>query len=226
MSSLALPTGQRGQATVEHVGMVALLALLLSAIALWLVREVRPPDHPPRFIDAAAQPLVSADSWVGQYVNPLAGLQPWRAPRGREDEPIGRVLRAGGRAGLVALQGVPAFGQGAWDRLTEHLDAILDDPLGAALQSLRESWWIGVHPDEAVRQLAREMRDYVEELRRLGPRGAYLKLAHDAGGEALDAALSRGGAAVRRLILRRLAGHLPDLPAPPEEGSGGRSGSP
>src|SRR5262245_8078309 len=226
MGSLALPSGQRGQATLEHVGMVALLALVLSAVGLWLVREVRPPDHPPRFVDAAAQPLVSADSWVGQYVDPLAGLQPWRAPRGREDEPIGRALRAGGRAGLVALQGVPAFGQGAWDRLAQHLDAILDDPLGATLQSLRESWWVGTHPDEAVRELAREIGDYVEELRRLGPRGAYLRLAHDAGGEALDAALSRGGAAVRRLILGRLAGRLPDLPAPPEKGSGRRAGSP
>src|SRR5262245_54177736 len=202
MGSLALPTGQRGQATVEHVGMVALLALLLSAAGLWLVREVRPPDRPPRFVEAAAQPLVSADSWVGQYVDPLAGLQPWRAPRGRDDEPIGRVLRAGGRAGLVALQGVPAFGQGAWDRLAEHLDAILDNPLEAALESARQGWWVGMHPDEAARQLAREMRDYVAELRRLGPRGAYLRLAHDAGGEALDAALSRGGAAVRRLILQ------------------------
>src|SRR5262245_22794776 len=225
MSSLALPTGQRGQATVEHVGMVALLALLLSAVGLWLVREVRPPDHPPRFVDAAAQPLASADSWVGQYVDPLAGLQPWRAPRGRDDEPIGRALRAGGRAGLVALQGVPAFGQGGLDRLTEHLDAILHDPLGAALESVQETWWVGAHPDEAVRRAGRDLRDYALELRRLGPRGAYLRLAHDAGGEALDAALSRGAAAVRRLILGRVVRRLPDGPGRPEQ-AGGPAGSP
>jgi len=206
--------------------MVALLALVLSAAGLWLVREVRPPDHPPRFVDAAAQPLVSAESWVGRNLDPLNGLQPWSIPRGRDDEPIGRALRAGGRVGLVALQGVPAFGQGAIDRLDEHLDAILSNPLEVALESLRGTWWVGMHPDEAVQQTARALRDYVEDLRRRGPRGAYLKLAHDAGGESLDLALARGQAAVRRLILGRIGDGVSKGPGPTRDGPAGRAGSP
>ncbi len=195
----------RGQATVEHVGLVALMAVLLSATGLWLVREVRPPAHPPRFVDAAAQPLESADSWVGRNLNPLAGLQPWRAPLGGIG-PIGRALRD---AGAVLVGGVVAFNRGTVDRLLEHLDRMLHDPLDTLLVSLRGAYWAGSNPDEAALAAVRDLRAYVRDLRRAGWREAYLRLAHDAGAEAIDLALARGQAQARRLILRRLAERLP-----------------
>jgi hypothetical protein len=218
MSSLALQAG-RGQATVEHVGMVALVALLLSAAALWLVREVRPGPHPPRFVDAAAQPLESAESWVGRQVDPLAGLQPWSMPRAGLG-PIGRALRTG--VGVVGVlgRGVPAFAHGAVDRLVEHLHEMLRNPVEATLETLRGAYWAGTNPDQLALRAVRDLRAYVEDLRRRGWEEAYLKLAHDAGGETLDLALTRGGAELRRLLLRRLLARLPDVPAPPESGPG------
>src|SRR6478736_2402326 len=122
----------RGQATVEHIGLVALMAVLLSAAGLWLMREVQPPAHPPRFVDAAAQPLQSAESWVGRTLNPLAGLQPWRPPLGGIG-PIGRALRG---AATALVGGVVAFNRGTVDRLLEHLDGMLRNPVDTVMGSL------------------------------------------------------------------------------------------
>src|SRR5512145_2647778 len=85
---------QRGQAAVETVGIAVLVALLLSAAAAWMVREVRPPDRPPPLVEAVAQPLTRPPGAL-EAMYPLT--RGFTAPRGRDDEPIGRVLRAIGR---------------------------------------------------------------------------------------------------------------------------------
>jgi hypothetical protein len=218
MRELAAAGAQRGQATVEHVGLAVVVALLLALVAVWLAREVRPPASPPRFVDAAAQPLESAESWAGRSVDPLLGLQPWRQPRGRDGEPIGRALRAGASAGAIWARGVVAQGRGGLQRLQQHLADIRRNPLRVVLENLRGAYWLSAHPQEAARQTAAALRDYVVELGRLGPEGAYLRLAHDSGREAVDLALARGQTELRRLILGRVVRGPPpegDPPAPP-----------
>ena len=48
---------QRGQATVEHVGITLVVALLMAAMALWASGVVRVPDHPPAIIARVTAPL-------------------------------------------------------------------------------------------------------------------------------------------------------------------------
>ena len=181
-----------------------MLALLLAVVGPWLVREVRPPAAPPRFVDAAAQPLESAESWVGRNLDPLVGLQPWREPRGRAGEPIGLALRARGlrRRHLVARPRRPAGARSTGCGSTWRTCCATRSRV--VLENLRGAYWLTAHPDEAARRTAAALRDYVAELGRLGPEGAYLKLAHDSGREAVDLALARGQTELRRLILGRV----------------------
>ena len=48
---------QRGQATVEHVGITLVVALLMAGMALWASGVVRVPDHPPAIIARVTAPL-------------------------------------------------------------------------------------------------------------------------------------------------------------------------
>ena len=49
--------GSPGQATLEHVGVVVLVALLMGALGTWAVREFRPPASPPPIIESVSAPL-------------------------------------------------------------------------------------------------------------------------------------------------------------------------
>ncbi len=48
---------QQGQATVEHVGITLVVALLMAGMALWASGVVRVPDHPPAIIARVTAPL-------------------------------------------------------------------------------------------------------------------------------------------------------------------------
>ena len=102
---------QRGQAAVESIGIAVLVALLLAAVSTWLVREVRPPERPPALIEAAAAPL-TRDPAPFDYRYPLPPPA-FEMPRGRGDEPIGRVLRAAAACASHEFRGaigIPAAG--------------------------------------------------------------------------------------------------------------------
>ena len=123
---------QRGQAAVESIGIAVLVALLLAAVSAWLVREVRPPERPPALIEAVRGP---ADAGPGPLRLPLPpAAPPFEMPRGRDDEPIGRVLRAaagGARDAIVlAVEMRYRFAYGFGMRLAERTRQFLDDPLG------------------------------------------------------------------------------------------------
>ena len=126
---------QGGQATVETVGVTVMVALLLAAVSAWLVREVRPPARAPAFIEAVATPL-ARDPAPFEFRYPLP--RPFEMARGRDDEPIGRALRAAGRG---VREGVAfgiemnrrctlAFGM----RLGDRSLALFQDPVGGILE--------------------------------------------------------------------------------------------
>ncbi len=181
---------QRGQAAVETVGVAAMVALLLAAASAWLVREVRPPERPPAFIDAVSAPLIR-DPAPFDYRYPLPGPA-FEMPRGRDDEPIGRALRAAARGGRSAIVfGLEmnrdcslAFGL----RLAERAEDFLSDP-AAGLGSARAS-------------ADGDLRAYVERLRAMPRREAALTVVRDACGTGADIALEAGQDALMRRASR------------------------
>lgn len=209
---------QRGQAALEGLGIGVLVVVLLAAVSAWLVREVRPPTEPPAVIAAVATPLVRGPG-------PFEFAYPLRPPplelRGRDDEPIGRALRAAGgrvRAGVVlGLEMDDAFDRGFKRRLRERGVAILRDPLGGFRRLPDPSI---LTPSGAVLRALREARDlydYAQELRSLPLREAALKASEDAGARAADLAVDVGEAALRRRVGRAVRDRVarPRTEAPP-----------
>jgi hypothetical protein len=120
--------------------------------------------------------------------------RPFEMPRGRDDEPIGRALRAAGR-GLrdaatlvVAMQQrcSLAFGMRLGDRSLE----VLRDPVGAFLDAPGGE---GLTREEAER--------WLDELRALPGREAALRAVEDACAVGADATVE----VVKELLRRRAA---------------------
>jgi hypothetical protein len=184
--------GQCGQAGVEAIGVAVMVALLLAAATAWLVREVRPPGRAPAFIEAVATPL-ERDPAPFEVRYPLP--RPFEMPRGRDDEPIGRALRAAGRGVReAAVFGIEmrhrcslAFGM----RLGERGQELLRDPVGTLL----EPPGTDSPPSEAIRR-------YAEELRSMPGREAALRAAEDACAVGADVAVE----VAQTLIGRRIEG--------------------
>ncbi|HSI31444.1 MAG TPA: hypothetical protein VK951_08935 [Miltoncostaeaceae bacterium] len=183
---------QGGQATVETVGVTVMVALLLAAVSAWLVREVRPPARAPAFIEAVATPLVR-DPGPFEFRYPLP--RPFEMARGRDDEPIGRALRAAGRG---VREGVAfgieinrrctlAFGV----RLGDRSLALFQDPVGGILEQP-----VGDLPT------SEEVGRYAEELRAMPARDAALRATADACALGADVTVDVAQALLRRRIER------------------------
>lgn len=172
---------------MESIGIAVLVALLLAAVSAWLVREVRPPERPPAFIEAVSKPLVR-DPAPFEFRYPLP--RPFTMPRGRDDEPIGRALRIlarGARDGVVIGYAMrQRFNQAYADRLLERGEQYLRDPLGG-LTELPDPDLLT--PQGAVRRALRDagrLWDYSRRLRSMPLRDAALTASADAGTLAAD----------------------------------------
>lgn len=180
-------SAQRGQAAVESIGIAVLVALLLAAVSAWLVREVRPPVRPPALVEAVAAPLTREPAaFDHRYPLPRPAFE---MPRGRDDEPIGRALRAAGRgsrdAVVLGLEMRHRFARGFGRRLGESGTRLLEDPLGELLSVPDPDL---LTPAGARRGLER-LRDYARRLRAMPPREAALRVSEDAGALGADVAV-------------------------------------
>ncbi len=190
-------SAERGQAAVESIGIAVLVALLLAAVSAWLVREVRPPAGPPALVEAVAAPL-SRDPAPFDHRYPLPPPA-FEMPRGRDDEPIGRALRAAARgsrdAVVLGVEMRHRFARGFGRRVGARGRRFLEDPLGELLTV----------PDAdlltpaGARLDVERLRDYVRELRAMPPREAALRVSEDAGGLGGDLAVE----AVKAWLERR-----------------------
>jgi hypothetical protein len=184
--------GRCGQAAVEAIGVAVMVALLLAAVTAWLLREVRPPDRAPPLIEAVATPLERGPAPF-EFRYPLP--RPFDMPPGRDDEPIGRALRAAGHGVREAVVlGIEmrhrcalAFGM----RLGERSLAIFRDPVGGILEAPGSD---PLTPEEA--------RRYVEELRSMPGRDAAVRATGDACALGADVAVEVAQALLRRRIER------------------------
>jgi len=219
-----------GQAGVEHLGIVLAVAALVGLVGAFVAREIRPPAHPPTFVDSAARPLDRADDPGGALGELLVAKRlsdQIRTPRGRA--PIGRALRRAAHAVAVAnalgSEGLRTAAFGFQERLVERGQAFVEDPVGTALRELRATIRAGARPDATARAGAAAAIDYVEELGRMPPREAYLRLMHDIGTTGADALIDRGRSTAARALLRRLRARIAARRPVGDRHAGGRDSS-
>jgi hypothetical protein len=194
---------QRGQAAVESIGIAVLVALLLGAVSAWLVREVRPPERPPAFIEAVSTPLVR-DPAPFEFRYPLP--RPFTMSRGRDDEPIGRALRilaVGARDGIVlGYEMRQRFNEAYAERLRERGERFLRDPLDGLTELADPDL---LTPEGALQQALRDaarLWDYSERLRSMPLRQAALTASGDAGTLAADLTVEAAEAYLKRRARR------------------------
>jgi len=54
--------GSPGQATLEHVGITVMVAVLMAAVGIWAVRDFTPPSSPSPLIERVSAPLLGSSS--------------------------------------------------------------------------------------------------------------------------------------------------------------------
>lgn len=208
-------SAQLGQAAAEAVAVATLVALLLSALGAWLVRDAAVPARPPGVLEAVARPLARPEGATPL----LAATAPPVGPiSGRDDEPIGRGLRGLGAQALggarIAVEVRLAFDQAFAERLGERGRELADDPAAFLLDGPERS---PLEPDEAVRRALRNagrLWRYARELRSLPAREAALRAAGDAGRLAADGVVEAGRAYIRTRVRGRGAPAPPPPPSP------------
>ncbi len=212
-------TGVSGQATVEHVGIVIVVALLLAAAGAWLAAHVQPDRAPP----------IVPQIWSGlDRISEPAPRPPdlGLTPRERRTPAIGRALRrvvrtvrTGGEIVVVGATAFAAgFGHGLWGTFTEFIHdpvalltdgrglitALAEDPLGFAAAQF----------DAAI--------EYARELGAMSPKDAYRSFMRDLGEATADATITRGKLLAKRAMLRALkrridAGRAPTPDSPDDK---------
>ena len=196
MHACRSPRAQDGQAAVEHIGIVAVVALLLTAASLWVSANVRLPADPPGALEHVVRPLAPP---AAGPLGDLAYRGPWYFPTGRTDEPLGRALRAT-RDVVVGAGG--SFADGFLDRVREHVQVAARDPIGSLLGPIDEmtrtppTFW------ELSRRTFGDLREYLGRLRGLSARQVVEVVARDVGRTAADALLARIVRAASRAATR------------------------
>ncbi len=196
---------QRGQATVETVGIIVAIAILLAATGAFLTGGL-PLPRPPDLIGAVARVLgagaprpaidvpgpggfVRADHGyvAGETHPPIGRSLDWAA-----DRSAGLILGGGGMAPAL----MAAFGAGFADRVRERVDAVRDDPAGALLRAVRE---LRRSPEDVLNDLPGPVRiwRYANDVRAEGWREGSRRVSRDAGGLGADLTIEVVG---RRLV--------------------------
>jgi hypothetical protein len=232
---------QRGQATVETVGIIVAIALLLAATGAWLSGSVSLPK-PPDLIGAItrvfgggreepAGPRPGLDvPGAGGYVRLDHGfITPETHP------PIGAFAAGVGGAGLAVLtatrDGVVAggrlagaylelpaacareFNAGFWERVEQRARALARDPR----KLLRDLGEIGRDPVAALRQVFPDPMGVVREVRRalsMSWRERALYLSRVSGRTAADFAIDQLTQGATRIVGRVVTRGRPRGPAP------------
>lgn len=215
------PSRQAGQATVEHIGVVVVVALLMAAVSLWAAGNMRPSAAPP--------PIAS--TVVGHLQNEAPGSPAYRFPaagsslefvHGGGDEPIGRFLKGIGRLTRdVVVIGGPALARGFVERTKQRAVDMVRDPLGTIRDTI--TGLANGNPNilAVIRDRVGEIGDYVVSLRGMTREEMIRTVAQDLGAAGADFVIDRGrGYIVREGISTvrgrrsRPADSRPPAPAP------------
>ncbi len=178
-------TRQRGQGTVEYIGIVVLVALLGAGITLWLRSAI--PDQP-------ASPPVALTQPLERLVDPLRPPPPPKQGRGFWRS-VGHGVRVAARTPLLLYRGFR-------DRVKQNLNDFIEDPLGSLKSGGDGLFALARDPIGVTKEILDAAREYADELQALGPEKAYERLVYDLGGAAGDAAFDRGVSKAKRELLK------------------------
>lgn len=229
----AIPN-QRGAASVEVAGLAMVVAALMSAIAIWAAREMRPPEHPPALIDEVAAAIEPPGPPAA--ATPPGGAR-WQFPSRDGLEPIPAALAWFGRRHLeifgpnqdaLAL----AFLEGAAAGARQELESIAGDPAGELIGLVGLARFALTSPNDprtvALRvrlmlETVRDAADYVVDVYAdEDPRHAARRVGRDGGELAADLAIGRGKRLarkrVREILRERLERRRPPQPREPNDG--------
>jgi hypothetical protein len=153
--------GSPGQATLEHVGIVVLVALLMGGLGLWAVRDFRPPSSPPAIIERVSAPL-------------LGGVQ--GAPVGVSGVARG-VARQMERTGLPPSAASGAVRR-AWEGLLWWGALNVDGQIEAGRGFLEQ---VGIRAEDLVKDPIKTVEGAVERLSKPPVSGTADRVARIAG---------------------------------------------
>lgn len=154
--------GQAGQATVEHVGLVLVITLLLAAVGTWAVGSRLAPDRPPAVIEHVAAPL------IGGAARPLAGAAGSAAvgALGAIGGPVGAVRMAMER-GARSMEAGGGQGPGvlrrAWDAFLWWGALNVDGQVEAGRGFLEQ---VGIRAEDLVKDPVKTIEGAVDRLSR------------------------------------------------------------
>jgi hypothetical protein len=201
MAARSSDAGQVGQATVEHLGLVVVVALLLAAVGAWAAAHVRA-GAPPPVLERALAPLDAAPAIPDLGVAPGPG----------RSAPIGRALRGaarlGGRAGRLAAVGAAAFAGGFTGGLRATVAEFVRNPVAALRDGGVLARTAMTDPVTLGSAGLRAAIDYARELRAMPPEAAYRRVMRDLGEAGADVAVSKGKGLARRAFLRALRNRM------------------
>lgn len=135
MVQAAIRRGARGQATVEHVGLTVVVALLFAALAVWVAGSPWAPDSPPRVIEHVTAPLTAALTPEGAapaVVAAAAGRRAMERPAGSGPGDPGIVRRAWDGLlwwGALNVDGQVEAGRGFLEQIGIRAEDLVRDPV-------------------------------------------------------------------------------------------------
>jgi hypothetical protein len=208
--------GAAGQATVEHIAIVVVVALLVAAVGAWLTSHVHPDrDSPPPTthvwsgLDRIPEPAPSP---------PDLGLTPHDRGERTSGNALRRILRGVVKAHRLIASGDRAFatgfGHGLWVSVTDFARdpaALLTDGQGLVKDFAKDPvGLVTAQIDAAV--------DYARQLKAMSPHNGYLRVMHDLGEVSADAVIEGGRGFAKRKLLSALKRRLEErgvlTPAP------------
>jgi len=138
MDAVARMRGQSGQATVEHVGLVVVIALLLAAVGAWAATADWAPGRPPDVVARVAQPLArqgmppAAAPAVAVATGQQALERVARALERDDDGAPGALRRAWDAAlwwGVLNVDGQIEAGRGFLEQVGVRAEDLVKDPV-------------------------------------------------------------------------------------------------
>lgn len=144
-----------GQATLEHVGLVLVVALMFGALGTWAVRGFQPPDAPPPVIERVSAPLfggiasgvASAGTSAGVLAGTAAGADARAAVEGAVNQGGGAFGSGSGRSESAlpaGMRGMARAMERAAGAMTSAADAGASGVPARGERSVVRRIWDGV----------------------------------------------------------------------------------
>ncbi len=188
---------ERGQATVEHVGLTLIIALMLAAAAMWVAREVHPPDRLPDVIGQLVAPLTDAHGPALPPVlapSPVDHLQVSMERRGQPG--LFYQLRDGAIAwGVTNVDGqLQALG-GFTDEVKSVVGGLVSDPVGNVVRMI---WPLRIGTSATAPDLGEQSwAGYLYDVGKRPWRETFMTVSRSAGRWATDWLILRGAKFLR-----------------------------